>query len=79
MNDIAERTDLNRFADDGCPYFSGETQTFDLQEVWGSPDDDLGRLLRVAVQIGRRRLSEAPMPRSRGLRLHRPCVCLTVK
>lgn len=34
MNDIAERTDLNRFADDGCPHLSGETQTFDLREVW---------------------------------------------
>jgi len=41
MNDIAERTDLNRFADDGCPHVSGETQTFDLQEAWGSLDDEM--------------------------------------
>ncbi len=42
MNDILERTDLYRFADDGCPHVSSETQTFDLREVWRSLDADSG-------------------------------------
>ena len=39
LNDSAERNDLNRLADDGCPHISGETQTFDLQEVWCAYDE----------------------------------------
>ena len=42
LNDIAERTDLNRLADDGCPHISGETQTFDLEEAWFAYDEDYG-------------------------------------
>ena len=42
LNDIAERTDLSRLADDGCPHISGETQTFDLQEVWAAYDEEFG-------------------------------------
>ena len=29
----AERTDLNRLADDGCPNVTGETQTHDLSQL----------------------------------------------
>ena len=43
QNDIAVRSDLNRFADDGCPHISGETETFDLMAaLWDSPDDGTG-------------------------------------
>lgn len=52
MNDIAERTDLNRFADDGCPHVSGETQTFDLQEVWGSLDDEWDDFFALSFESG---------------------------
>ena len=52
MNDIAERIDLNRFAADGCPHGSGETQTFDLLEVWGSLDDEWGDEFIASFESG---------------------------
>lgn len=46
-NDIAQRTDLNRLADDGCPHISGETQTYDLQEVWPACDEEISEFALV--------------------------------
>lgn len=33
-NEIAERSELSRMADDGCPQVSGESQLYDLDELW---------------------------------------------
>ena len=41
-NDNADRVDRNRLADDGCPHISGETNTYDLPELWSQFDEELG-------------------------------------
>ncbi len=40
--ETAPRTDLHRLADDGCPHIAGDTQTFDLPEIWSSLDEEIG-------------------------------------
>lgn len=66
MNDIAERIDLNRFAADGCPHVSGETQTFDLLEVWGSLDDEWGMSSSLRSNRAVKAELNGNAPRSRG-------------
>ena len=38
--DLTDRSDLCRFADDGCPHAGGDTKSHDLTELWGAPGKD---------------------------------------
>ncbi|MBP3955577.1 hypothetical protein J8F10_09815 [Gemmata sp. G18] len=34
QNDLTDRSDLCRLADDGCPHATGDTRSHDLSELW---------------------------------------------
>jgi hypothetical protein len=42
QNDNAERNDIYRLADDGCPNTTGDTQSHDLSELPAAPGKDEG-------------------------------------
>ena len=47
-NDAADRADLSRLADDGCPNATGDTHPHDLAQLWAT--HELGK----APEAGRK-------------------------